>query len=82
MRSVLLAHPGVLDYQVRQTAYGAAVHVLLERKADLALLREQLRQALARAGLADPEVTVDAVPALPRHPETGKLRRVIPLSPA
>jgi len=32
--------------------------------------------------LADPEVTVAAVPTLPRHPETGKLRRVIPLSSA
>jgi phenylacetate-CoA ligase len=78
LRSVLLAQPGVLDYQVRQTARGAAVHVLLERQADLALLREQLCAALVRAGLADPEVTVEAVPTLPRHPETGKLRRVIP----
>lgn len=90
LRSVLLAQPGVLDYQVRQTARGAAVHVLLERQADLPQLcnqlcnqlrnqlRDQLCAALARAGLADPEVTVEAVPALPRHPETGKLRRVIP----
>ena len=36
------------------------------------------RTALARAGLANPEVTVDAAAALPRNPETGKLRRVIP----
>jgi phenylacetate-CoA ligase len=78
LRSVLLAQPGVLDYQVRQTPRGAAVQVLLERKADLVLLHGQLREALARAGLADPQVTVEAVPALPRHPETGKLRRVIP----
>jgi hypothetical protein len=52
------------------------------READLVLLREQLCAALARAGLADPEVTVDAVATLPRHPETGKLRRVIPAPPA
>jgi phenylacetate-coenzyme A ligase PaaK-like adenylate-forming protein len=78
LRSVLLAQPGVLDYQVRQTPSGAAVQVLLEREADLTLLREQLRTALAQAGLADPDVTVEAVAALPRHPETGKLRRVIP----
>jgi phenylacetate-CoA ligase len=78
LRSVLLAHPGVLDYQVWQTSCGAMVHVLLERDTDLTVLRDQLHQALARAGLADPEVTVHAVAALPRHPETGKLRRVIP----
>jgi phenylacetate-CoA ligase len=78
LRSTLLAHPDVLDYQARQTARGVIVHVLLERETSLAPLRERLRAALAQAGLADPEVTVDAVAALPRHPQTGKLRRVIP----
>jgi len=78
LRSALLAHPDVLDYQARQTARGVAVQVLLAREAGLAPLREHLRTALALAGLADPEVTVDAVAALPRNPETGKLRRVIP----
>jgi phenylacetate-CoA ligase len=78
LRSVLLAQADVLDYQVRQTARGVVVQVLLERETSLAPLREQLRTALVRAGLADPEVTVDAVAALPRNPQTGKLRRVIP----
>jgi phenylacetate-coenzyme A ligase PaaK-like adenylate-forming protein len=78
LRSILLAQPDVLDYQVRQTVGGVAVQVLLERRTSMAGLREQLCAALARAGLADPEVTVDAVAALPRNPETGKLRRVIP----
>jgi phenylacetate-CoA ligase len=78
LRSALLAQDDVLDYQVRQTARGVAVQVLLERETSLAPLREQLHTALARAGLADPEVTVDAVAALPRNPQTGKLRRVIP----
>jgi phenylacetate-CoA ligase len=78
LRSVLLAQPGVLDYQVRQTPHGAAVQVLLERETDLAMLRDQLCTALAEAGLADPDVTVEAVAALPRNPQTGKLRRVIP----
>jgi phenylacetate-coenzyme A ligase PaaK-like adenylate-forming protein len=78
LRSVLLAQPDVLDYQVRQTARGVAVQVLLGRGTSVTSLREQLRAALARAGLADPEVIVRAVAALPRNPETGKLRRVIP----
>jgi phenylacetate-coenzyme A ligase PaaK-like adenylate-forming protein len=78
LRSILLAQQDVLDYQVRQTAHGVAVQVLLESETSVAGLREQLRAALARAGLADPEVMVDAVAALPRNPETGKLRRVIP----
>ena len=78
LRSVLLAQPDVLDYQVSQTARGVAVQVLLERGTSVAGLREQLGAALAHAGLADPEVTVEAVATLPRNPETGKLRRVIP----
>ncbi len=53
------------------------MQVLPERESDLAPLGERLRTALARTGLADPDVTVEAVAALPRHPETGKLRRVI-----
>jgi phenylacetate-CoA ligase len=77
LRSIMLARADVLDYQVRQTARGVAVSVMLERDTDLAPLRDQLCAALSRAGLADPEVSVDAVAALPRHPETGKLRRVI-----
>ena len=78
LRSILLAQPDVLDYQVRQTARGVAVQVLLESETSVAGLREQLGAALARAGVADPEVMVDAVASLPRNPETGKLRRVIP----
>jgi phenylacetate-CoA ligase len=78
LRSVLLAQPDVLDYQVRQTARGVAVQALLQHGTGVTGLREQLCAALSRAGLADPEVTVEAVAALPRDPETGKLRRVIP----
>jgi phenylacetate-CoA ligase len=78
LRSVLLTMPEIVDYQVQQTARGVAVSVLLERETGLAPLRERLRTALTQAGLADPEVTVDVVDALPRHPQTGKLRRVIP----
>lgn len=78
LRSILLAHRDVLDYQVRQTARGVDVQVLLAHGAGAAGLREQLCAALARAGLADPEVMVEAVATLPRNPETGKLRRVIP----
>ena len=78
LRSILLSSQNVLDYQVQQTAHGLAVCVLLQRDTSLAPLREQLRTTLARAGLAEPEVTVDAVAALPRNSQTGKLRRVIP----
>ena len=78
LRSVLLTHPGVVDYVATQTPRGVAVLALTERDVDLPRLRTDLRAALGRAGLADPEVHIDAVDSLPRHRETGKLRRVIP----
>lgn len=80
LRSILLTHPGVVDYAVTQTPRGVSVLVLVDCEHGVALphLRESLRTGLRRAGLADPEVNVDAVTSLPRHPETGKLRRVIP----
>jgi phenylacetate-coenzyme A ligase PaaK-like adenylate-forming protein len=79
LRSVLLTRRDVVDYQIRQTTTGVDVWVLLERHLDLNSLRDDLRVALQRAGVADPEVHVEAVTSLPRHPETGKLRRVIPV---
>ena len=77
LRSVLLAQPGVVDYLVTQLPRGVAVLALTERDVGLTGLRESLRTALLGAGLAGPEVHVEAVSSLPRHPETGKLRRVI-----
>jgi phenylacetate-coenzyme A ligase PaaK-like adenylate-forming protein len=79
VRSALLTRREVIDYQVQQTATGVDVCALLERHLDLSRLRDDLRAALQRAGLADPEVHVVAVTSLPRHPETGKPRRVIPV---
>jgi phenylacetate-CoA ligase len=78
LRSVLLGTPEVLDYQATQTVHGLSVNVLLERRADLRALEARLESALERAGLAGPHVEVREVTSLPRHPETGKLRRVLP----
>jgi len=78
LRSVLLSTPEVLDYQATQTVHGISVHVLLDRPADLRALEARLEVALERAGLAAPDVEVQEVTSLPRHPETGKLRRVLP----
>jgi phenylacetate-CoA ligase len=79
LRSVLLASPEVTDYQVRQTPCGVAVNIQSDQLADLDALCGRLRSALTRAGLSDPDVSIRAVPALPRDPETGKLRRFIPV---
>ena len=75
----MAARPAVLDYQVRQTGRGAAVSVIAERSLDVDELRCDLALALARAGIAQPEVSVRCVEALDLHTTTGKGRRFIPL---
>jgi phenylacetate-coenzyme A ligase PaaK-like adenylate-forming protein len=79
IRSVMVHTPQVVDYVVRQTARGVAVSAQAPHGADDVALRLDLTSALAGAGLHDPEVSVDVVAELPRHHESGKLRRFVPL---
>ncbi|HWM59527.1 MAG TPA: hypothetical protein VNO83_16990 [Pseudonocardia sp.] len=46
---------------------------------DTATLHDQLTAALTHAGLPAPKVTVRVAANLERHPQTGKLRRFVPL---
>jgi phenylacetate-coenzyme A ligase PaaK-like adenylate-forming protein len=65
------------EYQVRQTARGVSVKVVMDRPEDLDQIRDLLVQTLRTAGLRDPEVTVEAVARLERL-AAGKLRQFIP----
>ena len=78
IRSVLVRSPDVLEYQVRQTTSGIDVRAVAERTLDVESLQAQLGAALARAGLANPDITVRREPNLARDPRTGKLRRFVP----
>jgi len=80
IRAVMVKAPEVVDYQVRQTSRGVDVVALAPPALDVDQLRDRLATALGAAGLARPEVTVRTVPALDRHPETGKVRRFVPLT--
>jgi phenylacetate-coenzyme A ligase PaaK-like adenylate-forming protein len=80
VRSALAHTADVADYRVRQTRRGIAVSALAPTGTDVAALRARLAAALAAAGLPDPEVAVDVVSELPRDPDSGKLRRFVPLT--
>jgi phenylacetate-coenzyme A ligase PaaK-like adenylate-forming protein len=80
LRSVLVSEPSVIEYQVRQTARGAHVDVIAPGGVDARPLAERLAASLARAGLAEPEVTVARVSELRREPATGKAKRFLALS--
>jgi phenylacetate-CoA ligase len=79
IRSVLVKTPAAQDYQVRQTPAGIELAVLASEPLDLDGLRRELGSALAAAGLRSAEVVTRSVRAFERNPETGKLRRFIPL---
>jgi phenylacetate-coenzyme A ligase PaaK-like adenylate-forming protein len=79
VRSVLVKSPDVLDYQVRQTDRGIDVTAVATATLDVDHLRGRLTDALDDAGLPDARVTLQAVGALQRHHETGKVQRFVPL---
>lgn len=81
-RSALLADPAILSYQIQQTMTGADIRVVpaADRTIDTAALNRRVADSLHAAGIADPTVTVDIVPDLEHHAQSGKLRRFIPLT--
>jgi phenylacetate-CoA ligase len=78
LRSVLVDTKEVVEYQVTQTHRGAHVAVVAPRGIDEPALAARLAAALGGAGVGAAEVTVGSVPAVARHPDTGKARRFIP----
>jgi phenylacetate-coenzyme A ligase PaaK-like adenylate-forming protein len=79
IRTVMVAEPVVVEYQVRQTERGADVSIVRDGDVDEDALAAKLADALAKAGVPDPVVTLEAVDAIPRHAETGKAKRFVPL---
>jgi len=78
-RSVLGSERTVAEYQVRQTPRGAAVDVVAGGECGVDRLAQRLVDALRALGVADPEVTVRRVDAIPRQ-AAGKLTRFVPLA--
>ena len=79
-RGVLGQHPNISEYQVQQTPSGARVLAIVHGSFSRAPVEQALVQALAEAGLRSANVTVEPVAELPRHPETNKLKRFLPLA--
>jgi phenylacetate-coenzyme A ligase PaaK-like adenylate-forming protein len=78
-RSRLGREHGIVEYQVRQTARGAAIAIRCRGKVDFASLQADIAFYLARLGLENPEVSGEPVESLDRH-SSGKLKRFVPLA--
>ena len=80
-RSRLGRERHVVEYQVRQTASGAAIDVHVNGTADLAAVRDGMIEDLRRLGLDEPQISIAPVEHIERQ-GSGKLKRFIPLPAA
>jgi hypothetical protein len=78
-RTPLGQNPGIAEYQVLQTHDGAKIAVVATGPIDVATLRQELIDGLAKPGLPNAQIEIDLVDSLKRHEETGKLKRFIPI---
>jgi len=78
-RSALAREPRVLEYQVRQTADGAAIDVCCGEAIDARALATRIETELRPLGLAAPRVDVTRVERIART-GAGKLKRFVPLA--
>jgi phenylacetate-coenzyme A ligase PaaK-like adenylate-forming protein len=82
IRSALVGQAAVREYQVRQTERGVDVACVVDNGFDQAELAAQLEHALGQAGLAEPQVSITTIEEISRHPDTGKVKRFIPMTSA
>jgi phenylacetate-coenzyme A ligase PaaK-like adenylate-forming protein len=80
IRSALISQAAVREYQVRQTERGVDIACVADRDFDQTALATRLEHALYQAGLAEPQVSIKTIPAISRHPDTGKIKRFIPMA--
>lgn len=79
IRSVIVATPEIIDYQVAQTPAGVDVSAVATGDFAVEDFTSRLTRALAQAGLKHPDVTARAVDHLERNAASGKFRRFVPL---
>jgi phenylacetate-coenzyme A ligase PaaK-like adenylate-forming protein len=70
---------GTFDYQVRQTSDGVDIDIQEGRDFDEAAVTRAVRQALSDAGLPSGRVSTRIVERIEVHPQSGKVRRFVPL---
>ena len=78
-RSHLAAAPGISEYQVHQTRRGARLDVVAGGTVDTAAISAAIVGELTALGIEGARVEVQTVMSIERHPNSGKLRRFIPL---
>jgi phenylacetate-coenzyme A ligase PaaK-like adenylate-forming protein len=77
--NVLEEQREVEEFQIAQTQEGAHIKLVCNGKPDIPEIKDTIINNLKKYGLANPKVDFEVVESLPHHPETGKIKRFIPL---
>jgi len=67
------------EFQVVQTKEGAHIKLVCNGEPNIKEMESIIKTNLDKYGLTTPIVTFEVVDSLPHHPETGKIKRFIPL---
>ena len=62
------------------TKEGAHIKLVCNDEPNISEIKDTILNNLKKYGLANPIVTFEVVDSLPHHPETGKIKRFIPLA--
>jgi hypothetical protein len=79
IRSVIVATPQIVDYQVAQTSDGISVSAVTTAPFDADAFTMRVTLGLVGAGHKRPGVRIRLVDRLDRHPGSGKFRRFVPV---
>lgn len=77
--NILEEEKEVEEFQIIQTKEGAHIKLVCNGKPNISEIKDTILNNLKKYGLANPIVTFEVVDSLPHHPETGKIKRFIPL---
>lgn len=76
---ILEVEKEVEEFQIAQTKEGAHIKLVCNGEPNISEIKDTILKNLHKYGLADPKVDFEVVESLPHHPETGKIKRFVPL---
>ena len=69
----------VEEFQIAQTREGAHIKLVCSGDPNISEMKDTILDNLVKYGLKDAKIDFEIVDSLPHHPETGKIKRFIPL---
>jgi phenylacetate-CoA ligase len=78
-RDILSLSREVYEYQILQTPEGAIFKLICHNQPNINEIEQRTKKNLQQAGLKNPRIVIEVVTNLPKNPETGKVKRFIPL---